>query len=198
MLLSLIIILLLLLSLYSGAKRGLVLQLVLTIGYVISFYFALTYYKTVSEWVEMLVPYPSPSASAESPFVLYGQEITFSLDQGFYNGAAFIGILVIGWILTRFIGGLLNFLTKIPVVKQLNAIGGSVVGFIVQYVGVFLILFLLSMIPISFIQSQFESSALARVIVSETPELSSNIYNWWVEEGLVEDTAPEQPAIEEE
>lgn len=191
MLLSLIILLLLLLSLYSGFKRGLILQLVLTIGYAISFYFALEYYQEVSNLVEMMVPYPSPVSSNSNPFVLYGQEFIFNLDQGFYNGAAFIGILVLGWIVTRFIGGLLNFLTEIPVVKQINGIGGAIVGFIVQYIGIFLILFLLSMIPIKMIQSQFESSALARTIVSDTPELSTDLYNWWIEEGLQEDTIEE-------
>ncbi|GEL67816.1 CvpA family protein [Marinilactibacillus psychrotolerans] len=191
MLLSLIILLLLLLSLYSGFKRGLILQLVLTIGYAISFYFALEYYQEVSNLVEMMVPYPSPVSSNSNPFVLYGQEFIFNLDQGFYNGVAFIGILVLGWIVTRFIGGLLNFLTEIPVVKQINGIGGAIVGFIVQYIGIFLILFLLSMIPIKMIQSQFESSALARTIVSDTPELSTDLYNWWIEEGLQEDTIEE-------
>lgn len=191
MLLSLIILLLLLLSLYSGFKRGLILQLVVTIGYAISFYFALEYYQEVSNLVEMMVPYPSPVSSNSNPFVLYGQEFIFNLDQGFYNGVAFIGILVLGWIVTRFIGGLLNFLTEIPVVKQINGIGGAIVGFIVQYIGIFLILFLLSMIPIKMIQSQFESSALARTIVSDTPELSTDLYNWWIEEGLREDTIEE-------
>lgn len=191
MLLSLIILLLLLLSLYSGFKRGLILQLVVTIGYAISFYFALEYYQEVSNLVEMMVPYPSPVSSNSNPFVLYGQEFIFNLDQGFYNGVAFIGILVLGWIVTRFIGGLLNFLTEIPVVKQINGIGGAIVGFIVQYIGIFLILFLLSMIPIKMIQSQFESSALARTIVSDTPELSTDLYNWWIEEGLQEDTIEE-------
>lgn len=191
MLLSLIILLLLLLSLYSGFKRGLILQLVLTIGYAISFYFALEYYQEVSNLVEMMVPYPSPVSSNSNPFVLYGQEFIFNLDQGFYNGVAFIGILVLGWIVTRFIGGLLNFLTEIPVVKQINGIGGAIVGFIVQYIGIFLILFLLSMIPIKMIQSQFESSALARTIVSDTPELSTDLYNWWIEEGLQEDNIEE-------
>ncbi|SJN18089.1 Possible colicin V production protein [Marinilactibacillus psychrotolerans 42ea] len=191
MLLSLIILLLLLLSLYSGFKKGLILQLVLTIGYAISFYFALEYYQEVSNLVEMMVPYPSPVSSNSNPFVLYGQEFIFNLDQGFYNGVAFIGILVLGWIVTRFIGGLLNFLTEIPVVKQINGIGGAIVGFIVQYIGIFLILFLLSMIPIKMIQSQFESSALARTIVSDTPELSTDLYNWWIEEGLQEDTIEE-------
>lgn len=191
MLLTLIILVLLLLSLYSGFKRGLILQLVLTIGYAISFYFALEYYHQISDLVEMMVPYPSPGSSETSPFVLYGKEFIFNLDQGFYNGVAFIGILFIGWIITRFVGGLLNFLTEIPVLKQVNAIGGAIVGFIVEYVGVFLILFLLSTIPIQMIQNQFESSVLARTIVSETPELSTDLYNWWIEEGIQEDGVEE-------
>ncbi|WP_225743577.1 CvpA family protein [Marinilactibacillus sp. Marseille-P9653] len=187
MVFTLIILFLLLISLYSGARRGLILQLVLTIGYSISFYFALQYYQEVSEFVRMLVPYPSPVSATDNPFVLYGREITFNLDQGFYNGVGFIGILIIGWIATRFVGGLLNFISEIPILKQLNAIGGAIIGLIVQYVGIFLVLFLLSTVPIGWIQNQFESSTIAKKIVSDTPELSSNLYEWWIQEGLRED-----------
>ncbi|WP_208560426.1 CvpA family protein [Marinilactibacillus kalidii] len=191
MVLTLIIILLLLISLYSGARRGLILQLVLTIGYSISFYFALKYYQEISEYVKLLVPYPSPVSATDNPFVLYGKEIVFNLDQAFYNGVGFVGILLVGWIATRFIGGLLKFITEIPILKQLNAIGGAIIGVLVQYVGIFLILFLLSVVPLDMIQNQFDASPIARKIVSDTPELSRNVYDWWVTEGLEEDIVTE-------
>lgn len=184
MLLTLLIIFLLLLGIYSGFRRGLALQLVLTIGYAISFWVALRYYEGLSDVVEMLIPYPNPTTSAENPFILYGQELVFEMDGVFYNGLAFITLLFVGWLVTRFIGGLLNFLMEIPVLKQVNQIGGAIVGFFVQYLGIFFILFLLSTIPLGFIQNQFESSRLSQFIVAETPELSGEVYEWWVEQGV--------------
>lgn len=184
MILTAIVLFVLLLSLYSGARRGLVLQLVLTIGYAVSFWVALTYYQQISEYVEMLVPYPTPTSSTNNPFVLYGMDFLFDLDGAFYKGVSFILILFAGWLITRLIGGLFNFLADIPVVRTLNAIGGALVSFVVHYIGLFLVLFLLSTVPLPIIQNQFENSNVARNIVTTTPELSTQFYDWWVLEGL--------------
>lgn len=181
MIFTLVIVFLLILGIYSGLRRGLVLQLILTIGYAVSFWFAMQYYDWFSDIVEMFVPYPTPTSTTENPFILYGQEFIFELDGAFYNGIAFIVLLFAGWVVTRFIGGLLNFLMDIPVLKQINMIGGAIIGFVVHYVGIFLVLFILSTLPIDSIQNQFESSRVARFIVTETPELSSEVYNWWIE-----------------
>lgn len=186
MLLTGIIIFLLLLSIYSGARRGLVLQLVLTIGYAASFWFALKYYQQLSEYAEMFVPYPTPLSTSENPFVLYGIDFLFELDAPFYNGVSFVIILFAGWLLTRVVGGLFQALADLPVVRTVNAIGGGVLSFVVHYIGIFLVLFVLSMMPIALIQNQFESSTLAREIVTDTPELSQQVFDWWVEQGLQE------------
>lgn len=186
MLLTGIIIFLLILSLYSGARRGLVLQLVLTIGYAASFWFALTYYQMLSEYVEMFVPYPTPLSTSDNPFVLYGMEFLFELDGPFYRGVSFVVLLFAGWVITRVIGGLFQSLADLPVVRTLNAIGGAILSFVVHYIGIFLILFVLSMIPMDLIQDQFESSTLARQIVTDTPELSEQVYDWWISQGLEE------------
>ena len=184
MLLTGIIILLLILSIFSGARRGLVLQLVLTIGYAASFWFALNYYQMLSEYVEMFVPYPTPLSTSDNPFVLYGIELLFELDGPFYRGVSFVVLLFAGWLITRIVGGLFQALADIPVVRTVNAIGGAVLSFVVHYIGIFLILFVLSMMPIALIQDQFESSALAREIVTGTPELSQQVYDWWVQQGI--------------
>lgn len=184
MVLTVIVLFTLLLSLYSGARRGLVLQLVLSIGYAVSFWMALTYYQQLSEWTEMLIPFPTPTSSVDNPYVLYSIDFLFNLDGAFYKGAAFILILFAGWLITRLIGGLFNFLADIPVVRTVNALGGAVLSFVIHYIGLFLVLFLLSTIPIGFIQNQFETSNVARNIVTTTPELSSQFYDWWIVEGV--------------
>lgn len=186
MILTVIILFILLLSLYSGARRGLVLQLVLTIGYALSFWFALTYYQQLSDFSEMMIPYPTPTSTSANPFVLYSMDFLFKLDGAFYKGISFILILFAGWLVTRLIGGLFNFLADIPVVRTLNAIGGALISFVVHYIGLFLVLFVLSTVPLPIIQNQFEASNVARNIVTTTPELSEQFYEWWVIEGLEE------------
>lgn len=182
MLMTVAICIILALGAYGGARRGLVLQLVMTIGYFISYFVAAQYYKVLGAKLDLLIPYPS--ASEGTQFSFYDQAIGFSLDQAFYNGVAFLVILFIGWMLTRFIGGLLNSLTYIPVLKQINALGGAVLAFVVSYTGVFLVLILLTMLPYAAIQNAFNESNLAQTIVENTPVLSKQIYNWWIQTTL--------------
>jgi len=182
MLMTVLIIVVLAIGAYSGARRGLILQFVLTVGYFVSYLLASQYYQILGPHLELIVPYPS--ASESSQFVFYDQALAFNLDGAFYNGVAFIIILFIGWLITRFIGGLLNVVTVIPVIKQLNTLGGALLNFIVSYVAVFLILFLLTMLPVDAVQEAFKDSWLARTILEDTPVISTQLYNWWIELSL--------------
>lgn len=68
--------------------------------------------------------------------------------------------------------------------KQLNALGGAILNVIVSYVAIFLVLFLLTMVPIDAIQEAFNTSWLARTIVEDTPVISAQLYNLWIETSL--------------
>lgn len=177
MLLTIGILLTLGIAAYSGAKRGLILQLVMTIGYLLSFLFALRNYEKIRGMLELVVPYPH--AALSDNFVLFPPESVLHLDRVFYNGTAFLAILLVGWLLTRLAGGLLSFVTEIPILKQANIAGGAVLNFAVNYVGVFLILFVISTIPMKQVQKQFEASTTAQLIVANTPKLSGQVYEWW-------------------
>ncbi len=177
MILTLAIVFILGIALYSGAKRGLLLQLVLTIGYVLSFWFALRYYQQLRGPIEMSIPYPH--ASLTDQFVLFSREAGLQLDHVFYNGTSFVLLLLIGWAVTRLIGGLIGFVSQIPVLRSLNQIGGAVLNVVVNYVGVFLVLLILSTIPLTFVQTQFNQSSIAQIIVTRTPQLSKQMYEQW-------------------
>ena len=182
MLMTVLIVVILAIGAYGGARRGLILQFVMTVGYFVSYLMASKYYQALGSHLELIVPYPS--ASESSQFVYYDQALGLNLDGAFYNGVAFIIILFVGWLITRFIGGLLNAVTFIPVLKQLNTVGGALLIFIVAYVAIFLVLFLLTMVPIDAIQEAFSKSWLARKIVEDTPVISAQLYNWWIESSL--------------
>lgn len=182
MFMTLAIVIILAIGVYGGARRGLVLQLVLTAGYFISYFVASHYYQVLGEKLALLIPYPA--ASEGTKFLFYTQAMSFSLDRAFYNGIAFVFVLFIGWLLTRFVGGLLNSLTYIPVLKQVNSLGGAVLAFIVSYTGIFLVLVLLTMLPFPTLQDAFNDSSLAKMIVENTPVLSQQIYNWWIQTTL--------------
>lgn len=168
----------LLIGIYSGYRRGLLLQLILTLGYAISYYFAGKYFLELSEYLQLIVPYPT--ASLNDSFVFYSDTLGLQLDEAFYHGVSFLVILFTGWLITRIIGGLAQGVKYLPLVKQANSIGGAILSGIVSYIGIFLILFVVTMLPIDFIQEQFANSVLAKMIIEHTPALSEQIYNWWV------------------
>lgn len=176
--LTLVIMIILFIGIYSGVRRGLVLQFVYTLGYIISFFIAHEYYQTLAEKLEMLIPYPQPGIGESMPF--YTELQVLHLDIAFYHALAFLIMIGIGWFLTRIVGHMLNSLTYVPVIKQLNSLGGGILGFIMQYAGIFLLLYFLTLIPLDFIQDLLDQSKLATWIVTKTPFLSQTIYEWWL------------------
>lgn len=58
--LTLFIIILFAIAYYTGARRGLVLQIVYTVGYMLSLSSAKKYYLVLAKKLELIVPYPSP------------------------------------------------------------------------------------------------------------------------------------------
>lgn len=178
MMLTLFIIIALAVGFYTGTRRGLVLQLVLTVGYFISYTVAKKNFLALGKKLELLVPYPTPTAT--SKLVFFKGEVIFKLDEAFYAGLAFLLILIIGWLVTRFVGLLLHNLTFFPIVKQLNGLGGGVLGFVMVYLALFFILMILSLLPVDFIQNLFKSSNLANFMVSKTPYFSGHVLDLWL------------------
>lgn len=176
--LTLFIIILFAIAYYTGARRGLVLQIVYTVGYMLSLSSAKKYYLVLAKKLELIVPYPSPDP--DSKLVFFKSDAFFKLDEAFYAGLAFVLILFIGWAMTRFVGIFFHKFTFFPIIKQVNQLGGGLLSLIVVYVGVFFILYLLSMIPLEIVQNAFRGSDLARMIVDKTPYFSSQVFQWWV------------------
>lgn len=176
--LNVAIFILLAVAFYSGSRRGFTMQLVYTAGYLISFFVAKMYYKELGERLELFIPYPS--ISADTNLVFFDIDTALDLDKAFYAGVAFIIILVIGWIVTRFIGVFAHGLTFIPVLKQLDWLAGGAVSVLVMYVGIFLVLSLVAMIPMDMFQNLFKDGSFAHTIVEKTPIFSKQIQNLWV------------------
>ena len=176
--LSLLILFILLIAFFSGARRGFAMQVVYTIGYVLSFFAAQHFYKQLGRHLELYIPYPAVTST--SKMVFFDQAISFRLDEAFYAGVAFLLILLAGALITRFIGIFAHSLTYVPVLRQLDWLAGGVLSVVVAYVTIFLLLSLLTLVPVDFIQNQFSGNSLARFIVEKTPLLSDKIHDLWV------------------
>ncbi|MGM9902976.1 CvpA family protein [Enterococcus sp. 10A9_DIV0425] len=176
--LSLLILFILLIAFFSGARRGFALQGIYLIGYILSFIAARTFYKTLASQLELYIPYPAVTST--SKLVFFDQAFSFRLDEAFYAGVAFLMILFVGWLLTRFVGVFIHGLTYIPILRQVDWIAGGILAVIGTYVTLFLILRLLTFVPVAVIQDQFSGNNLARFMVEKTPVLANRIYDLWV------------------
>lgn len=178
--LTLLIILVLGMGFYTGTKRGLILQILYTFGYLITYFIARTQYKNLASHLELYVPYPS--ATPDTKLVFFNQEVTLELDKAFYGAVAFLLILFFGWLVIRFFAIFAHGLVFVPILREGNWLAGGLVNFLVVYVGLFLILSAVSMIPIDFIQNQFKNNGFARFIVQDTPIFSKQMYHLWIEQ----------------
>ncbi|UUX34615.1 CvpA family protein [Fundicoccus culcitae] len=176
--LTILIFIILAFSFYTGFRRGLIMQAIQLIGYTLTVILATQYYEPLSEYVEMIIPFPAIQQSSE--FVFYNESQSFFLDQAFYRAISFVIITIIGWILTKILS---SFLTKIiyyDVFKTINRVIGGLINLFVTYVVVFVVLFIASLIPIEFVQQQFVDNPVAYQIVANTPVLSDLATETWL------------------
>lgn len=176
--LTIIILLILAYSFYTGFRRGLIMQAIQLLGYIITFILATKFYEPLSRYVEMVIPFPSIQQS--SNLVFYNEAQSFLVDQAFYRAITFLVIWLIGWLVTKFLAVFFTRITYYEILSHVNHIGGGLVNVLITFVMIYIFLFILSLIPMEFIQQQFVDNPVAYRIVSDTPLLS----NWAMETWL--------------
>ncbi|MGX7173826.1 CvpA family protein [Enterococcus ratti] len=176
--LTLLIVFILLMAFFSGARRGFLMQVVYTVGYILSFFAAQFFYKDLAKHLELYIPYPA--VTSHSRMVFFNQAFSFKLDEAFYAGVAFLLILFIGGLITRFIGIFVHSLTYIPILRQVDWLAGGLLSVVIAYITIFLLLSLVTFVPIDSVQKQFSGNSVARFIVEKTPFLTDKIYKLWI------------------
>lgn len=164
MILSVGVIAILILGLVWGFHTGFVLQLITLLVYAFSGLIA--------------IGLSTPTAS-----FLYGlyravQPATTTIPR-LWIVIAFGVIFIIASLLLWRLGRILNLITKLPVIHFLNGVLGAFVGLVVRYLLVFIILNILILIPSTWIQQQYHASSLSQTIVTQTPVISNQLFNWW-------------------
>ncbi|MCI1902639.1 MAG: CvpA family protein [Enterococcaceae bacterium] len=178
MLISLLILIVLAIGTYGGARKGIALEAFYLFGYALTFLIAKLQYAKVGPKFELLIPYPS--VTTDSNLVFFSHEISLKLDQAFYAAFAFMLILFIGWLLIHFVGIFADALRFTPIPQTTDWIGGGVIAFINTYLVIFMVLWILSLVPLDSTQNIFRHSGLARLITQDTPHFSKEIYRLWI------------------
>lgn len=156
MIVTIIIAVILIMAVYRGMKRGLIVQLLYTLGYIGVYIFARLAAPSVSAWLATW----SGSAAAS---------------LGVTNTIAFLMMIALGWFIVRLLARWSRLITWLPVIKQVNSVAGAVVAFVLNYIGLFIVLTVLNFIPNTAIQYQISQSSVAQVIIDKTPVLTSQL-----------------------
>lgn len=173
--LDLILLFLFLGGLITGFRRGLIVQLIHMTGFIIALIVAYIYYIPLSEKFVLWIPYPGVTAASKLSWTVE----QLDLDQTFYRVLAFVIIFVVVKFVLQLIASMFDFLKFLPVLGFLSRFGGAVLGLIEFYILIFLLLYLLSMLPLEFIQEMIGKSLLADAIFEHTPIISETVKNWW-------------------
>ena len=192
---DLFILLVLFIGVYSGYKKGVVLQLLEAIGYVVAIIFALDYYKLISNYFYLLIPYPTPFAPESNPYLYYNEEVMFSMDRTYYDLLGFLAVFLVGWAVVKFLTKFISYtLDKLRAPEPISGIGGGIVGFLVNYLGIFFILVILTTIPYGFVQKNFKDSVIADKMITSTPKVSDEVYQVFIIE-VHEETLQNRPTM---
>ena len=173
---DIIILGLLVLGIFRGLKRGLILQVFHFSGFFIAFFVAVYFYGSLASQLEMLIPYPRILAE---DWAFFSENM--KLENAYYNMIAFALLFFGTKIVVSIISSMLDFVSELPVLNILNVFLGGLFGFIEQYVILFIIIFVLSLLPVTQIQSLLEASSMAEFMIEQTPIFSKQIQSLWFE-----------------
>jgi uncharacterized membrane protein required for colicin V production len=173
---TLLILIALTMGFFIGLRRGLILQLVHLLSFIIALVVAKLFYKDLGPKLEMWVPFPSSTDSDSTLTMLFN---AVDLDSAFYNAIAFFILFIAVKIVLQIIGSMLDFLAHLPLLRQFNQLAGGALGFVETYLGAFIILFILAMLPIESLQDMIQNSSLAKTIIMDTPFLSDWVTKLW-------------------
>lgn len=173
--LDIVIVFLLLAGLFVGAKRGLIVQLIHMTGFIIALIVAYTYYKPLAQKFVLWIPYPTVDSDSRLTFAID----KLDLDQTFYQLIAFALIFFVVKFALQLVASMFDFLSYLPVLGFISRIAGAVLGFIEFYILLFILIYVVALLPIDPFQGLIANSSLATTMLEHTPILSETVKNWW-------------------
>ncbi|MGI2326393.1 CvpA family protein [Planococcus sp. YIM B11945] len=173
--LDILLLILLVGGLIVGAKRGLIVQLIHMVGFIIALSVAYLYYKPLAEYFVLWIPYPA--VSDDSQFTIAIEQL--DLDQTFYQLFAFALIFFAVKFGLQLIASMLDFLKYLPILGFASKILGAILGLIEVYIILFIFIYILALLPIEAVQNQIENSGIAQTMIEHTPYFSEKVKEWW-------------------
>lgn len=178
MMFNLILIVILLLGMIIGLKRGFILQFFHLIGFFAAFYLATQYYDKITPHLILWIPYPDLIGESEHAWVQMLE--IFPLEDVFYHVVSFSIIFFGAKIALQIIASMLDFVAELPILNWINKLMGVLLGFMEVYLIMFIFLFIFAITPIPILQTWINESNIALFIIEKTPYLSEKVKSLWL------------------
>lgn len=162
-------------SLLIGMKRGFVLQAINLVGFFIALLVAYIYYKPLAEKFVLWIPYPGLQPDSSLTLVLDALDV----DKTFYRIIAFAVIFFAVKLAMQIVASIFDFLTFFPVLKSVNRILGAVLCFVEFYFILFILLYVIALLPIESIQNLMGKSIIANLMLEHTPIVTQLFQKIW-------------------
>ncbi|MBC5637526.1 CvpA family protein [Ornithinibacillus hominis] len=172
---DLVLIVLLLFGFLVGLKRGLILQAVHLLGFIVAFIVAASFYDDLSKHLEQFIPYPTlTDDSLWADFLA-----ALPIENAFYNAISFAVIFFAAKIGLQILASMIDVIASLPILNSINKIFGAILGFLEVYLILFVILYIIVLTPVGTIQEYVNNSNVALFIVEHTPYFSEKIKDLW-------------------
>lgn len=162
-------------SLLVGLKRGFIVQAIHLSSFFIALLVAYIYYKPLAEKFVLWVPYPGITQDSSMTLILDSLDV----DQTFYRIIAFAVIFFVVKLAMQILASVFDFLKYFPILNSVNRVLGAALCFVEFYFILFIIMYVLALIPIISVQNLMGSSIIANLMLEHTPILTKIVQNWW-------------------
>ena len=154
-----------------GLKRGFILQFFHIASSIIAIIAALALRDQVAPLLKTWIP--MPPVDQNPTFSL----VAVSFESFYYGAIAFILIFILVKIVLSILGSFINAIANVPILRELNKVGGGVLGFVEVYLVLFVLVYLAMLLP-SEISSMIADSFIADYMIHHTPYLSDALKNF--------------------
>jgi uncharacterized membrane protein required for colicin V production len=161
--------LILLTGIVVGYRKGLLQQFISLSRFIIAYFLAIAFYDELAPQLKGVVPF---IPGIEKHIIFTAMPIE-QLELYYYKAVAFALLLFGSKIILRIVSNVLDLVSQLPAIKQINGSGGAVLGFIESYIIVMIILTILTIFPMTKTVPVIESSEIAQVMIKSTPLVSN-------------------------
>lgn len=162
-------------SILVGLKRGFIVQAIHLASFFVALIVAYIYYKPLAEKFVLWIPYPGVTDSSSMVLVLD----SLNVDETFYRIIAFAIIFFVVKIALQILGSIFDFITYLPILNSVNRILGAILCFIEFYFLLFILMYVLALIPMGPIQELMDGSFIANLMLEHTPIFTDMVRDWW-------------------